>query len=59
MLRRMRGFNARLEQEGLVPLGPRALKGHSPVEAFGWRPADDDMRSTLSEAESRKHVETT
>lgn len=55
----MRGFNARLEQEGLVPLGPRALKGHSPVEAFGWRPADDDMRSTLSEAESRKHVETT
>src|SRR5437764_5701889 len=27
---------------GFVKLGPRPIKGHRPVEIYGWRPADRD-----------------
>jgi class 3 adenylate cyclase len=33
-------FNKLDERAGFVKLGARAIKGHQPVEVYGWRPDD-------------------
>jgi class 3 adenylate cyclase len=34
-------FSALSENAALVPLGERAIKGHHPVDVYGWRPAQE------------------
>ena len=29
------------DRAGFVKLGARAIKGHRPIEVYGWRPKDD------------------
>jgi hypothetical protein len=38
------------ERAGFVKLGSRAIKGHEPVEVYGWRP--DDGKSSTPDPEA-------
>jgi class 3 adenylate cyclase/CHASE2 domain-containing sensor protein len=35
-------FNSLANRVGFVKLGPQAIKGHTPVEVYGWRPDQSD-----------------
>jgi adenylate cyclase len=38
-------FNRLEDRDGFVKLGARPIKGHHPVEIYGWRPNDNSARS--------------
>jgi class 3 adenylate cyclase len=42
-------FNMLGDRDGFVELGPKSIKGHRPVEIYGWRPVGNASCSTSQE----------
>ena len=40
---------------GLVPLGPHAIKGHSPVDIFAWEPVGNATKSSCDDVLTTQH----